>query len=378
MIQAVIFDLDGTLLDRDASLQPFIDSQYERLKPVLRAVSKERYVERFIELDARGMVWKDRVYQQLAEEFGIEAAWEELLADYLSYFKNHCVPFPHLKPMLDELKGKSIRLGIVSNGRGQFQMDAIQALGIDRCFDVILISEWEGMKKPDPRIFKKALKALETEPKEALYVGDHPDNDVLAAKAVGMKTAWKKDPHWKSAEADYIIESLKEITHIVQKENGVIRSFRDTDVKAIVSLFYNTVYAINAADYSKEQLSAWAPIEDQAEKELMWQESLRLNITYVAEMDGEIAGFCDMTATGYLNRLYVHKNYQRRGIASRLVDMIEQQAKSLKLSEITTEASLTARPFFEKRGYTVVHKQSVERKGVSLVNYQMLKKLPSD
>lgn len=378
MIQAVIFDLDGTLLNRDASLKLFIESQYERLKPELEVIPKQRYVERFIELDARGMVWKDRVYQQLVEEFQLkEIAWQELLADYVSCFKDYCVPFPHLKIVLEELKEKSIRMGIISNGRGQFQMDAIQALGIKQYFDVILISEWEGIKKPDSRLFEKALAAVSAEPEEALYVGDHPVNDVKGAKAAGLKAIWKKEAQWSAAAADYIIEELNEILDIVQQENKGIRKFRDSDVKEIVTLFYETVHKINAADYSEEQLDAWAPLEEQAEKALVWQESLKQNVTYIAEMDGRIVGFSDMTEAGYLNRLYVHKNHQRQGIASRLVDKIEQEAKKRQLPEIYTEASLTAKPFFEKRGYLVIQKQTVERHGLSLVNYRMLKKLSS-
>ncbi|WP_367619258.1 GNAT family N-acetyltransferase [Planococcus shenhongbingii] len=378
MIKAVVFDLDGTLLNRDASLKLFINSQYERLKPQLDFIPKLQYMERFIELDARGMVWKDRVYQQLVKEFQLQdITWEELLADYLNVFKQHCVPFPHLKSMLEELKDKPMHMGIISNGRGQFQLDAIQALGIEHYFDVILISEWQGMKKPDPRLFMKALAELGTKPEETLYVGDHPDNDVLAAKSVGMKTIWKKDPQWSGAAADYIIEELNEIMGIVNKQNIVIRKFRDADVKEIVSLFYETVHEVNAADYSEEQLAAWAPIGERMEKEAVWGESLRRNITYVADIDGTIAGFCDMATTGYLNRLYVHKNHQRQGIASKLVDSLEQEAGKLELQAIRTEASLTAKPFFEERGYQVIKKQSVERKGIAMPNYKMLKKLSS-
>ncbi|WKA60388.1 GNAT family N-acetyltransferase [Planococcus shenhongbingii] len=164
---------------------------------------------------------------------------------------------------------------------------------------------------------------------------------------------------------------------IVNKQNIVIRKFRDADVKEIVSLFYETVHEVNAADYSEEQLAAWAPIGERMEKEAVWGESLRRNITYVADIDGTIAGFCDMATTGYLNRLYVHKNYQRQGVASKLADLLEQEAGKRELQAISTEASLTAKPFFEERGYQVIKKQSVERKGIAMPNYKMLKKLSS-
>lgn len=85
MIKAIIFDLDGTLLNRDASIEMFVDCQYDRLNIELSHIPKDTYIKRFIELDQRGYVWKDKVYQQLAAEFEVkEITWEELLQDYLS------------------------------------------------------------------------------------------------------------------------------------------------------------------------------------------------------------------------------------------------------------------------------------------------------
>ncbi|MFJ5759314.1 HAD family hydrolase [Neobacillus sp. NPDC093182] len=217
MIKAVLFDLDGTLLDRDESVKKFIDCQYNRLNTVVGHIPREIYIKRFIELDQRGYVWKDRVYQQLTKEFEIDGiSWEELLQDYITEFKNHCVPFPNLITTLEKLQSLNLRLGIITNGRGQFQLDNIKALGIEDYFDTILISEWEGIKKPDPEIFKTALKQLEVPPHQSIFVGDHPENDVKAAQQVGMKGIWKKDIQWDQVEADFIITELAEIPLILK------------------------------------------------------------------------------------------------------------------------------------------------------------------
>lgn len=90
--------------------------------------------------------------------------------------------------------------------------------------------------------------------------------------------------------------------------------------------------------------------------------------TVVAEKDGMIIGFGDMADSGYLDRLYVHKDYQRMGIAAAICDVLE---KSVKSDKITTHASVTAKGFFEKRGYKAVKEQQVERMGVLLTNYVM-------
>ena len=217
MIKAVLFDLDGTLLNRDASVEKFINAQYERLNEWVGHIQKETYVSRFIELDGRGYVWKDKVYQQMVAEFNITGlTWGQLLHDYVNHFKEYCVPFPNLHEMLSSLANQSIVLGIISNGKEQFQMDNIKALGIEKYFKTILISEKEGMKKPDPRIFMKALLQLTISPKECVFVGDHPINDVKASKDVGMLGVWKKDSQWEDLYADFIIHDLMEITLLVE------------------------------------------------------------------------------------------------------------------------------------------------------------------
>ena len=223
MIKAVLFDLDGTLLDRDASLKKFIDSQYNRLHPFLSHIPKEDYKKRFVELDSRGYVWKDRVYRQLIDEFKIVGiTWEQLLDDYLTQFKHHCVPFPNLIELLEYLKSENIKLGMITNGYTSLQYGNIKALGIEKYFKTIVISEQEGIKKPDSEIFIRALKRLGSNATESMYVGDHPINDVQASKLVGMRGVWKRDCYWNSpVEADFIIDDLLELEHIVNHNQSV-------------------------------------------------------------------------------------------------------------------------------------------------------------
>jgi putative hydrolase of the HAD superfamily len=117
--------------------------------------------------------------------------------------------------MLKELKSRSLSLGVITNGKGKLQMDSIEALGIKPYFDTILISEWEGLKKPQPEIFLKAVNSLNLSSGECVFVGDHPENDVRAANAVGMTSIWKRDHLCRQVEADYIINGLDEIPRLL-------------------------------------------------------------------------------------------------------------------------------------------------------------------
>ena len=147
----------------------------------------------------------------------------------------------------------------------------------------------------------------------------------------------------------------------------LLRNYVKTDCAQLARLFYDTVHTVNAKDYTQEQLAAWATGKVNLEA---WNESFQAHHTVVAEMDGKIVGFGDIDETGYLDRLYVHKDHQRQGVAAAICDALEQNAKA---AEFTTHSSITARPFFEKRGYTVIREQQVERRGVLLTNFVMHK-----
>ncbi len=145
-----------------------------------------------------------------------------------------------------------------------------------------------------------------------------------------------------------------------------VRAYQPADCRTLAELFYNTVHTVNAKDYTKEQLDAWATGTVDLEK---WNESLEEHYSLIA-LDGEkIIGFGDIDNTGYLDRLYVHSDYQGKGVAAAICCQLEQAVQG----SIVTHASITARPFFEKRGYKVVKEQQVERKGILLTNFVMEK-----
>jgi putative hydrolase of the HAD superfamily len=220
MIRSIIFDLDGTLLDRNSSLYHFIVDQYERIIKNAKNIDKESYINRFIELDNRGYVWKDKVYQELIQEFDLPLDWNELLTDYKNGFCKHAIPFPNTFEILEQLKQQGYKLGMITNGFGDFQSSNIHALGIQKYFEVILISELEGIRKPDPAIFLRAAELMSVLPEECVYVGDHPINDVIASRNAGMKGIWKEDTFYKEQiKYDGVVRNLLDIKEIVRQWN---------------------------------------------------------------------------------------------------------------------------------------------------------------
>ena len=153
----------------------------------------------------------------------------------------------------------------------------------------------------------------------------------------------------------------------------ILRRYRTSDCGEMAKLFYDTVHSVNAADYTEEQLDAWANGKVDLEA---WDRSFREHVTVMAVEDRgdaeQIIGFGDMDSAGYLDRLYVHKDHQRQGIASAICDELE---RTVKAETYVTHASITAKPFFLKRGYRVVKEQQVERRGVLLANFVMEKKI---
>lgn len=144
----------------------------------------------------------------------------------------------------------------------------------------------------------------------------------------------------------------------------VLREYKITDCAEIAELFYDTVHSVNAKDYTKEQLDAWATGKVNLEE---WNRSFLDNYSFVAVENGKIVGFGDMEKSGHLNRLFVHKGYQGRGIATAICGKLE----STVLGRITVCASITAKPFFEKRNYNVIKSQQMVRNGVVLTSFVM-------
>jgi putative acetyltransferase len=147
-----------------------------------------------------------------------------------------------------------------------------------------------------------------------------------------------------------------------------IRPAQFSDAPILMRLFYDTVHQVNCKDYSLEQLNAWAPaLTDQRH----WQPQFWSQWTFVAEEGAKVVGFCELEQDGHIGCFYCHYQHQRQGIGSSLLQHLEATALQEGCDRLYTEASITARPFFERWGFRVVQAQEVERHGILLRNYVM-------
>jgi putative hydrolase of the HAD superfamily len=197
MISTFLFDLDGTLYDRDALIRELATAQYATFRTELERVGAQRFSERLVELDDHGYAPKDRVYRQLGEEWGLSAdVQRRLIAHFWSSYDGLCRLADDTRRTLETLKQRGKTLGLITNGGTERQNRKIDALGIRPLLDAVLISETEGVRKPDSAIFERALARCSAAAGETIYVGDHPQIDIEGARAAGLVPVWKTVPYW--------------------------------------------------------------------------------------------------------------------------------------------------------------------------------------
>lgn len=200
-LKAVLFDLDGTLFDRDASFVELVQDQYHCFAAELERIPREVFVRRVVEMDGHGYVDKLVVYRDLAREFFLpETTGERLTIHFRDAYASYSRCFPEVPSALADLRAHGMKLGIITNGSTSMQEQKIRQLGITDLMDEVLISEREGLRKPDRKIFERALERLRVVPAEAWYVGDHPLVDVRGAFEAGLTPVWRHTPHWQRPE----------------------------------------------------------------------------------------------------------------------------------------------------------------------------------
>lgn len=158
----------------------------------------------------------------------------------------------------------------------------------------------------------------------------------------------------------------------MELNNLIIRIACISDIEEITQLFYDTIQYINSKDYPQDQIDDWASWHTDTEK---WAGKLLQQYFIVAIFDNIVVGFSSLATDGYLDFMFVHKNYQNRGIAGKLLRVIEEKAIDQNNESVYSDVSITARPFFESHGYKVEKQQLKQSRIKSLINFRMIKNL---
>jgi putative hydrolase of the HAD superfamily len=215
--KAVLFDLDGTLFDRDASFLELVRDQYDCFAAELERIPREVFVSRLVEMDGHGYVDRHAVYRDLARELCLpETTGERLAIHFRDAYASYSRCFPEVPSALAALRASGMKLGIITNGSTSMQEQKIRHLGLAGLMDEVLISEREKLRKPDRKIFERALERLRVVPAEAWYVGDQPLVDVQGAFEAGLTPVWRYTAHWQRPEVPaHEIHSLDELVRLL-------------------------------------------------------------------------------------------------------------------------------------------------------------------
>jgi putative acetyltransferase len=151
-----------------------------------------------------------------------------------------------------------------------------------------------------------------------------------------------------------------------------IMEYTSDKAMEVIELYQGSVHEVGKQYYDAVQLEAWSPTPPDYNA---WINYLNLFKPYLLISNEKVLGFLGFESNGHVDRLYVHKDHQRQGIATKLYHHVEQVALSEGIEKLFTEASWLAKPFFEKMGFETLKKNDVCRDGILLNNFSMEKVL---
>jgi putative acetyltransferase len=151
----------------------------------------------------------------------------------------------------------------------------------------------------------------------------------------------------------------------------LLRPYTAQDAEATLEVFRRAIRLTAIRDYTLEQIAAWSSDDIDLS---VWNTRRAARATLVADVDG-VVGFSDVDDSGYIDMLFVDPDFSRRGVAATLLALLTEQAATAGAMELTTHASITARPFFESHGFEVVKEQRPVIRGVELTNFAMRRRL---
>lgn len=210
MLKAVLFDLDNTLIDRDAAHAAWCRLQVEKHRG---EADTDLLVAEMVRRDGGGYGDRLGYFRWIVATLGLQCDEIALFAAHQRDIADFIAPNPAVRRLLDDLR-RSVSIGIVTNGRSLTQRAKLRAAQLDEAVDIAFVSEELGCEKPDRRIFAHAAAALDVLPHEAIFVGDDYARDIAGSRNAGMLGCWvrhdKRLPHG-AEPPDLSVDSITEL-----------------------------------------------------------------------------------------------------------------------------------------------------------------------
>jgi putative hydrolase of the HAD superfamily len=223
---AILFDLDGTLTDRQRTMAVFADGVTSHFADTLRPPTdgtalRQHVFDALVAADGWGWTSRREFFKELVRRLPLRApvSPEEIRSFWARHFAECTQPADGLHDALATLRTLGIRLGVVSNGGGEMQQRKLDVLGVRGAFDCIVISGVAGLTKPDPQIFRHATAAIGVAPETCWFVGDHPLHDVAGARVAGLSAVWVDHGQpWPTGQppAERRIQRLTELPGLIR------------------------------------------------------------------------------------------------------------------------------------------------------------------
>jgi putative hydrolase of the HAD superfamily len=218
IIRAVVFDLDQTLYDRDETDRKAMRTYYREHRDFFRPeTTLEEATRALIKGDHEGghFGWTEIVRVMRAENvFANAPSATEICHDFQALFASHGTLYPYTIKVLEELKAMGLLTGLITNGNEVYQWGKIRGLGIEGCFDSILVGSVPETAKPHKEIFLEMARRLRQVPEEMLYVGDHPANDIDGSRKAGYTPVWVETMPWDFPEIEKPLHQIKNVSFL--------------------------------------------------------------------------------------------------------------------------------------------------------------------
>jgi len=222
MIKAVLFDLDNTLIDFMLMKRKSCEAAMDAMINAGLRMDRRKAMRILFGLYGEKGIEYNRIFQDFLKKTTGGIDYKILAEGIVAYRKaqvSYVKPYPGTIKTLVGLKGRGLKMGIVSDAPSLNAWIRLVEMKIDDFFDAVVTFDDTGQKKPSKFPFLRATEKLGVKPEDVLFVGDWPERDIRGAKALGMKTAFAKYGNTKKTgekiEADFVLNSIEDLLKIL-------------------------------------------------------------------------------------------------------------------------------------------------------------------